>query len=94
MQQSKQQGQQFGILMLREPKQRDILLSRIEDLQESLRLLRIRYMATKNTFENELVKKEGIKTRKKLNRLIGQYKIKIKGETQDDLTKKAVDSLF
>lgn len=93
MWQQKKQDQQFGILALREPKKRDTLLSRIRDLEESLRLLRIRYEATKNTFENHLVKKEGIKTRHSLNRLIGQYKIKLKKEVQDDFTRKTIDEL-
>ena len=84
----------LGILALHKPKQRDTLLSRIKDLQENLRLLRIRYKLVKNSFEGELVKREGIEAREKLNRLIGQYKIKVKGETQDDFTKTAIDSLF
>ncbi len=89
----KQQNQQLGILALREPKKKDTLLSRIRNLQESLRLLRIRYEATKNTFENHLVKKDGIETKKQLNRLIGQYKIKLKKEAQDDFTRKTIDEL-
>ncbi|GEM_PF-4562914 len=84
----------LGILALYKPRQRDTLLSRINDLEENLRLLRIRYQATKNSFENELVKREGIETKQKLNRLIGQYKIKVKGETQDDFIKETIDSLF
>ena len=89
-----QPDRELGILALHKPKQRDTLLSRIGDLSENVRLLRIRYRATKNTFENELIKREGIKTRKKLNRLIGQYKIKVKGKTDDKFIKKAIDNIF
>ena len=84
---------QLGELAITEPKKRSVVLYKIDDIQKNLDLLRIRYSQTKNPFERHPIKLEGIELKKKLNRLIGQYKIKLKGETDDDFVKEAVDYL-